>query len=295
MAMKADEYLKSAEAAGAQLSGFTPGNDVAEANQTLADVSAGRPTNYTSADADRLGGLYESIMNRGMFEYDPNKDGVYQQAKQNYQQMGMKAAQDTAGQMGAMNGGYGSTWAQTAGAQQYGEYLKGINDILPQLQQNAEQAYNSETDRLANLYNTAQQRDDIAYGRSRDELADWQNERAYAQQQADQAYSRDYQQYSDRMNMANTAAGWAMEDSMQEKSDNYSWAVTLIKNGILPTEEVLTTAGISMDDAIALAKKYGYGKGHGHGGGSGWSAGTGAAAAGTPAALSGTGTKISNI
>lgn len=259
------DYLQRTETAAQNLAQYAPSADVAAANQKLADVNAGKPAEYTNADADRLGGIYDQIMNRGPFSYDVNGDKLYQQYKDAYQRNGQNAAQNTTAQINSMSGGYGSTWAQSAGAQQYGEYLKGMNDIIPALERNAYAAYASEGDRLNDLYNMARQQDETAYGRYRDEVSDWQQDRSFAAQQADNAYARDYTAYSNRLQAAQTAAGWELEDSMQQKSDMQSWAITLIQKGIMPTDDVLAQAGISADDAVRLAKKYGYGKSGGSG------------------------------
>jgi hypothetical protein len=47
----------------------------------------------------------------------------------------------------------------------------------------------------------------------------------------------------------------------------YKTAMAMIQKGLLPTDAMLTTAGLSKADALALAKKYGYGKSSGGSGG----------------------------
>lgn len=58
--------------------------------------------------------------------------------------------QDTAGQTAALTGGYGSTYGAMAAQQSYDNYLAGLNDIVPQLEQ---QAYGRYADELADKYN----------------------------------------------------------------------------------------------------------------------------------------------
>lgn len=57
--------------------------------------------------------------------------------------------EDTAAQTAAMTGGYGSTYGATAAQQSYDRYLEGLNDVVPQLEQNA---YGRYRDELGDLY-----------------------------------------------------------------------------------------------------------------------------------------------
>lgn len=256
---------------------YNPSNDVADANQKLQDVSAGKPASYTNQDADRLGGVFNQIMERGPFQYDPSQDRTFQDARKDYQATGQQAAMETTQQVNALGGGYGNTWSGSAGAQQYGEYLKGINDIMPGLEQNAYAGYRSESDRLQQLYETGMNREEAAYGRYRDQLSDWREEREFAANQADKVYDRDYQNYSAQMQQAMTTTGWAREDTQQAQKDAYNWAISLIGKGILPNADILATAGISVEDAKRLAKKHGYGKSSGGGSSGKKSSGSGSA------------------
>ena len=65
-----------------------------------------------------------NLTNREAFKYDLSNDQLYQQAKDQYQQMGKTAMADTIGQASAMTGGYGNSYATTAGSQAYQNYLQ---------------------------------------------------------------------------------------------------------------------------------------------------------------------------
>ena len=51
---------------------------------------------------------------------------------------------DTAGQAAALTGGYGNSYAQTAGQQTYNQYLLGLTQLVPQYQQMALEQYRLE-------------------------------------------------------------------------------------------------------------------------------------------------------
>ncbi|MGN1126761.1 MAG: hypothetical protein ACI4RI_04910 [Ruminococcus sp.] len=94
-----------------------------------------------------------ALTNREAFKYDLSNDQLYQQAKDQYQQMGKTAMADTVGQASAMTGGYGNSYATTAGSQAYQSYLQQLNNNIADYYNLALGAYNSETDRLQGNFN----------------------------------------------------------------------------------------------------------------------------------------------
>ena len=127
---------------------------------------------YTSAWKDRLQDTVQKILNRESFSYDINADALYRQYKDSYLRQGRQAMEDTMGRTAALTGGYGNSYAQTAGQQTYQGYLQQLNDRIPQLQQAALQRYNAEGTRLQNNAALLMQQEDLDYSRYRDQLAD---------------------------------------------------------------------------------------------------------------------------
>ena len=60
---------------------------------------------------------------------------------------GSRAMRDTMGQAAALTGGYGSSYAQSAGQQQYALYLQKLGEAMPELYQAAYERYSAEGDR----------------------------------------------------------------------------------------------------------------------------------------------------
>ena len=80
--------------------------------------------------------LSDDILNQlknKKFSYDINGDALYHQYKNQYAQQGKLASQDTMAQAAAMTGGYGNSYAATAGNQAYQGYLTKLNDVIPEL------------------------------------------------------------------------------------------------------------------------------------------------------------------
>lgn len=168
---------------------------------------------YTSQYAGMSEDLMNQYLNRDKFSYDLNGDALYQQYKDQYMTQGKMAMMDTMGQAASLTGGYGSSYATTAGNQAYQGYLQQLNDKVPELYQLALDQYNREGDELLNKYGLVTDADDRAYGRwsddrnfaygqHRDSVADWQTEYAMANDNYWNAKNFGYGVYSDNRNVA---------------------------------------------------------------------------------------------
>ena len=107
---------------------------------------------FTFSQQGWLDEILENIKTYGDFSYDLNGDALYQQYKDKYIQQGKLAMMDTMGQAAAMNGGYGSSYAQSVGQQAYQASLDNLNDIVPELYQMALDKYNMGKQDLYNQY-----------------------------------------------------------------------------------------------------------------------------------------------
>lgn len=148
------------------------------------------------------------ISNRKAFSYDLSEDTLFQQAKDQYQTMGKTAMADTIGQASAMTGGYGNSYATTAGAQAYNAYLQELNNSIGDYYAMALSSYNAETDRLNSTFSA------LSSDRST-ESSEWANNwNVY-----NNLYNQYYNQYSDMLSKDQTA--WA------QKGDNLYNAANL--------------------------------------------------------------------
>ncbi len=123
--------------------------------------------------------------NREKFTYDLNADALYNQYKNNYMQQGKLAMKDTVGQVSALTGGYGNSYAQTAGQQAYQGYLQQLNDIVPSLYESAYAKYQQEGNDLYNQWQAMQSLEAQDYARYQDQVAQTQWQMQF---DADQAY-----------------------------------------------------------------------------------------------------------
>lgn len=196
---------------------YTPSENVQAAQQYLQSILDNKPADYQSKFGDQLSALYDQIMNREKFNYDLNGDALYQQYKDQYQLLGRQAMQDTMGQAAAMTGGYGNSYASTAGNQAYQSYLQQLNDVVPELYQQAYNRYLQEGEDLQNKYAITQAAEQMDYGRWQDAYSNWQNERAYAYNAYGDERNFDYNDYTNRLSNAMNILGFERGDRLTQE------------------------------------------------------------------------------
>ena len=197
---------------------------VKKARALLEQQQASKPGAYTSPWASRMDESLNKILNRDKFSYDVNADSLYQQYKQNYITQGKMAMADTVAQAAALTGGYGNSYATTAGYQAYQGSLQKLNDIIPELYQMAYQRYRDEGTDLQNQYAMMADRENMDYARYRDALSDYNAERDYLTGRYDTESNTDYARFSDARNFSyqqerDTVADsqWASEFAFQQE------------------------------------------------------------------------------
>ena len=112
---------------------YTPSKAVNAAKSTLQKTEKARPAAYTSKYGTQITGLADAIANRKGFSYDYTKDALYQNYKDQYQRQAQLGMQNATAQAAALSGGYGNSYAATAGNLAYQENMSALNNIIPSL------------------------------------------------------------------------------------------------------------------------------------------------------------------
>ena len=158
---------------------YTESDAVSQANALLQQHMSTKPGEWQGGTwYDSLNDTINQILNREKFSYDLNGDMLYQQYKDQYTTQGKLAMMDTMGQAAAMTGGYGNSYAQTAGQQAYQGYLQQLNDKVPELYQLALNQYNQEEQALYDQASLMAGMEEQEYGRYRDSVSDYYTELA---------------------------------------------------------------------------------------------------------------------
>jgi hypothetical protein len=154
--------------------------------------------NFESSYDEQISSLYDQIINRKPFSYDAASDPLYQQYREQYMQTGQQAMRDTMGQAAALTGGYGSTYGESVGQQQYNAYLSRLNEVLPELYGQAYSRWADEGNRLTTDLSLASALRSADYDQFRDQLTDERYAFAQAVTEAEQkAQHGDFSGYAD--------------------------------------------------------------------------------------------------
>ena len=228
---------------------YKPSETVEAYKLQLQQQLANKPGQYQNQYKQQLDDLYQQITGRAPFSYDAAGDALYQQYKDQYQQLGKQAMADTMGQAAALTGGYGSTYSQSAGQQQYDAYLRQLTDKLPELEQAAYNRYAQEGAELQNRLAMLQNREESEYGRYRDTLGDWQNELARLESLYSDERTYDY-------NRAMDERDYAYQLASDNRKYAYDTAMGMISAGMMPSDQMLADAGLSKADAQTMLAAY---------------------------------------
>ena len=215
---------------------YKQSDSVNQAQQALQQHQQNKPGEYQSQWQQQMTDLLQKYQNRKPFQYDINADAMYQQMVDRYVQQGQQAMMDTAGQAAALTGGYGNSYAQTAGQQTYQNYLQGVNDMLPQFYQMALDRHQEEGNQMLNQYNLMASQEDMEYSRYNDTLNRYLAELDRLQSVYNSERDYDYNKFINDENMQ-----YKISRDNQELAQ--AQAEYLLSIGVQPDAALLDMAG----------------------------------------------------
>lgn len=177
---------------------YKPSNQTQQYQTQMNNLQ--KPVQQTSQWQQQLNDTMNAILNREKFSYDVNGDALFQQLKDQHVLGGMLAQQEAVGQASAMTGGYGNSYAQTVGQQQFQGHMQQLTDKIPELYQLALNTHNQETQDLYNRYGMLAEADAQEYARYRDQMSDYYTDRDYLANQYYNERDFDYNKYVDDRN-----------------------------------------------------------------------------------------------
>lgn len=229
------------------VSGYDPASDRAyqQALSALQSAYGNTPTYTPSYDA-QINDIYNQIMNRGKFKYSLSSDPLYQEAREQYTGQGQMAMMNTMGQAAALTGGYGSSYSQAVGQQQYNAYLQNLNQLVPEYYDRAFNQWQAEGSDLYNKYGLTKDLADTEYSKYRDQMSDYWNNVDYLANQENSAYNRGFENHWNTEN-ANMSNYWNSADiantnywkSQEMAFDNYWKSV----NAALSQQKAASSSG----------------------------------------------------
>lgn len=219
------------------------GTDYKSTMETLRQAEQELPSFSGSYD-DEIGRLYDRIINREGFRYDMNSDPLYMSYRDRYAREGRLAMKNTMGQAAALTGGYGSSYSQAVGQEQYGAYLEKLGNVMPQLYSAAYSRYKSEGDALSEKYAMAVKRGESEYNRYRDRFSDAKAQQELGYKLEQQDYERQQKAFQTLMSLISSTGYEANEDDLKQSGMSQAQA-DAIRNEFLRKNGLLDTGGTS--------------------------------------------------
>ncbi len=176
----------------------------------LDQIRSGR-TSYT----DQVESIFNKFMNREDFQYDVSEDQLFQQALASAMGSGKTAMQDTIGQASALTGGYGSTYATSAGNQAYNSFIEDAYNNLPEYYNMALKAYQMEAEEMLQQFNMASTLDNQEYGRLLDSYNAGVDDRNWK-------YNTAFNEYTTSVNNAYNSANLQLQQNAQIGNNLYN-------------------------------------------------------------------------
>ena len=161
---------------------YMESDEVEGRREQLRKVEENRPDPFKSKYQDQISNLLDGIYNQKKFSYtgkDLQNDDIYKMYAQRYSDSARRAMQDTMANAQAQSGGYGSSYAAQVAQQAYDNQMNGLNDKALDFRDRAYQMYRDDQANEYNKLQAFQGQDNTDYGRYRDTVTDWQNDRNY--------------------------------------------------------------------------------------------------------------------
>ncbi len=127
---------------------YEKSKEVKESEKDLEKWENSKPGEYNSKYSDKIDSVLKEILNREDFKYSMSSDPLYEQYREMYTMNGKKAMMDTIGEASALTGGYGNSYAVTAGNQAYQQSLDQLNDVALDLRDRAFDEYKYTNEKL---------------------------------------------------------------------------------------------------------------------------------------------------
>lgn len=185
-----------------------------EAKKAVQEQARKRPE-YAGRYDQALSQALDALMQQPSFRYRLDGDALYKRYRDSAVKNGRLAMEDTLGQGAALTGGYGNSYAQSAGQQAYARQLDALGDRIPELYTLAMEQYRLQSQGLKDKYNLLLGADSRDYGRYTDSLAAWQKEADRLLEAYQTQRKLDYQTYRDDI------ADWKWQTEYDEDKRRY--------------------------------------------------------------------------
>lgn len=137
-------------------------SDTLEIGKNEEETKPTAPTfdfDYSGNENYLTGQKYRNRANNLTFDFDLEGNALYNQYKNYYTKQAQLGMEDAIGRASALTGGYGNSYAMSAGQQAYYGQMENLNNIIPQLY---EMAYGQYRDQKSDLLRQAEHYEGLA-------------------------------------------------------------------------------------------------------------------------------------
>ncbi len=181
--------------------------------------------------AQKMEQVLAKLNSREPFSYDLAGDKLYARYKEQYTKAGQLAREDAAAQAASLTGGYGNSYGQAAGQSAYDKTMDRLTELVPELYDRAREAYDQE---------------------GKDILAQYDRLAKDLDRQQEEAARLDQEEYERQL--AKEEQEYERQKAEQDKA--YSLALSMLKEGLMPSQDILGKSGIDPTDAEKLYGAY---------------------------------------
>lgn len=204
-------------------------------NQWTSYEKNNKPGEYAGTWADVLNQKVTNYINQDPYSYKSQNDASYQAAKDQYTKTGQQAMKDTMAQASALTGGYGNTYSQSVGQQQYNAQMDNLSQKAIEYEQQAYNRYVGDREQQLNTINALQNLDNTEYSRNRDAINDYntflnylQNKYTTLKSVDDDTFNREYNIWQQQLGAQGTLMSTAQNNYQYENTNdinNYQFGV----------------------------------------------------------------------
>ncbi len=204
-------------------------------NQWTSYEKNNKPGEYAGTWADVLNRKVTNYINQDPYSYKSQNDASYQAAKDQYTKPGQQAMKDTMAQASALTAGYGNTYSQSVGQQQYNAQMDNLSQKAIEYEQQAYNRYVSDREQQLNTINALQNLDNTEYSRNRDAINDYntflnylQNKYTTLKSVDDDTFNREYNIWQQQLGAQGTLMSSAQNNYQYENTNdinNYQFGV----------------------------------------------------------------------
>ncbi|MBR6918628.1 MAG: hypothetical protein IKN38_10630 [Clostridia bacterium] len=248
---------------------YTESDELRAARDALAAAESAKPKEYSSAYSKDIEDLAKRILSGEKFSYDFNADPVYNAYRESAEENRRRTMADAASSAALLTGGYANSYGVTASSEASAKALGAVRELIPSLMEAAYKKWYGERELEREKLRAIMDLEDSEYGKYRDSVSDYFNERDYRKGVYSDLGRSDYDRYladvsaweNDRdydrrvYEYENDAAYKAERDRIEDEMKQKQYELDLMKANLASSGSHYSSSGADTSEVSANGKK----------------------------------------